>query len=637
MSVLVVAWLVACAAVGFGLTGWTGLSLRFEERAAVSGPVGVLVVGLATWVLAIALGFDLRSSALGLVAATALSLPGWWRLGPTLPADAVDGWRRVRLGWREPDSLRPLVLLLAVAWPVTVRIFSLAWMSDGRGGVDAGHLASWADGSAHLAYAGRFVAGGEVPIASPIAAGEPARYHLLADAFGAQVSLLGVSLPSALAVASGFLALFVPAVLYVCGVRWVGGRWAAVLGTVVFCAGGTLGWASYVGDVAAGGWDAVWPLARSYARRPEADLWMDNPSLSYLHAQRNGLLGLPLGLVALTLLRWEEGAQRRAALASAGVLVGLVPLASGHAWVVVLAVAGAWFLLDPGRVWGWFFGPALVLGAPAAIWLLPEESALRWLPGWMADGGPWGWVVFWGRNLGPFLVLVAVACLWRGTVPRATVRAFLPFWLLWLVPNLVAFHPWEWNNTKYVAFFQLVGSFLVGAVLVRWWREGIAGRRWAGGAVAVVALVAMCGAGVVDLARAMDRDASRIGWASADAVAVSTWLRDETDPEAVVVAAPEVSQPAIALSGRRFVSGYPGWTFDLGVPDWRERAADSEAILRGGPAAIDALDRRGVDLVVVGPIEAAPPHDADLAWWAANGRPVFEHDGWVVYEPSTVG
>jgi hypothetical protein len=130
----------------------------------------------------------------------------------------------VRLPFRDPESLKPLVALLAVAWPLTIRIFSLAWMSNGAGGLDVGHLATYADGAAHLAYAGRFVSSGSVPIDLPMAAGEPARYHLLADFFGAQVSLLGISLHSALAVTSGFLALFFPAIAYCCGVRlWAGG------------------------------------------------------------------------------------------------------------------------------------------------------------------------------------------------------------------------------------------------------------------------------------------------------------------------------------------------------------------------------------------------------------------------------
>lgn len=630
MSGLVVMYLVAATAAGFGTTGSTRLPLRFEERLAVAAPLGVLLVGLWCWALSLAMGFGRASVGLAAVAAVAASLHGWTVLGPTLAADAADAADRVRAPWRDPRSLRPLLLLLAVAWPLSTRIFALAWMSDGQGGIDAGHLSTWSDGAAHLAYAGRFVSGGEVPIDSPIAAGEPARYHLLADAFGAQLSLLGTSLTSALAVASGFLALAFPAVAYLCGVRLVRSRAAALLGVIVFCAGGTLGLGNVVRDLGDLGIGMLGNLPRDYSRDPASLLWMDNPSLSYLHAQRNGLLGLPLGLVVLTVLR--EGIDRRcaAAFTTAGVLVGLLPLANGFAFVVPLAIAVAWAVLDRDRPWWRFFAPALLLGAPVAWWLQPPDSALRWLPGWMAGPGVGGWLWFWGRNLGPFLVLLLVAHVWRGTVPRSVLRWFAPIWLLWLVPNLVAFHPWEWNNTKYFAFWQLLGAFLVGAVLARWWRSGVGGARLPGMALAGVALVLLTATGALDLLRATDRDA-RIPWASADAVEVSAWLRDETDPDDVVVAAPSNAQPVIALSGRRMVSGYPGWTFDIGVPDWFAREQDALAVLRGGPAATEAARRRGVDLVVIGPLERAAPFAADDAWWWANAEVVHQRGEWTVF------
>lgn len=624
-------FLLVCAAAGFGITGLTRLPIRFEERVAVAGPLGALAVGLGGWGWSVAIGFDRTSLGLAVVTATLVSLPGWTRIAPGLGDEARGAWRRVRLPWRDGESLRPLVLLLVVAWPVTIRIFALAWMASGQGGLDVGHLATYADGSAHLAYAGRFVSGGEVPIASPIAAGEPARYHLLADLFAAQASLLGVSLTSALAVTSGFLALFFPAIAYCCGVRLVANRWAALVGVVVFCAGGTLGFVHLFGDIGDHGWGILWQLPRDYSRDPASLLWMDNPSLSYLHAQRNGLFGLPLGLVAVTLLRCGVEERRAAAFTAAGVLVGAVPLANGFAFVVPMAIASAWAVMDRHRPWWRFFLPALVLGLPAAWWLQPAESSVRWFPGWMADDGVGGWLVFWARNAGPFLVLLVVACAWRGTVPRRTVRAFLPLWLLWIVPNLVAFHPWEWNNTKYFAYWQLIGSFLVGAVLVRLVREGIAGRVAAGVVVAVVVVVALTASGVADLSRAMDRSATRIPWASADALEVAAWLRDSTDPGVVVAAAPAIDEPVVALSGRRFVSGFPGWTFDLGVPDWAARSDDEQAILRGGADGLAAARRRGVDLVVIGPIERGPSFQADEAWWAANASLVHRFGDWSVY------
>jgi hypothetical protein len=241
------------------------------------------------------------------------------------------------------------------------------------------------------------------------------------------------------------------------------------------------------------------------------------------------------------------------------------------------------------------------------------------------DGlGPWVW--FWLRNLGPFLPLLVLATVWRGTVRTGFARWFAPFWLLWIVPNLVAFHPWEWNNTKYFAFWLLVGSFLVAAVLVRLARTG------APGAVAAALLaVALTGTGVADLYRATDRSVTLIPWATADGLATAGWARRSLPADAVIATAPTNVNPVTALSGRRAVSGFPGWTFDIGVPDWSQRVDDTRAILLGGPAALEAIERRSVDYVVVGPLERAPEVGVDEAWWAANGRFVFRSGDWVVY------
>ncbi len=620
--------LVPAFATGLGLTWLSGLRLGPEERLAVAAPLGALVLGLWGWVLGWLVGFHLTSLSLALLASVGCSLPGWRRAGggPALRAEAAEVWRRVSLPVRDPASLVPLALLLAVAWPLAVRILALAWVTTPDGGLAAGHLSTWSDGSAHLAYAGRFSGGGVVPIDSPIAAGEPARYHLLADFFAAQVSLLGVPLPSALAITSGFLALAVPAVLYICGVRLVGGRAAALVGTVLFCGAGGMGVVALVRDVADLGWSAVVHLPREYSRDPAAGLWMDNPTLSYLYAQRNGLLGLPLGLVALTLV-WETCRGRARSLLPAGVLVGLLPLANGFAHLVVLAVVAVWAVLyDRRQSWWRFFAPALVLGAPVAWWLQPAESSVRVLVGWMAPDGFGPWVWFWLRNLGPFVPLLVVAVVWRGTVRTGFQRWFAPFWLLWLVPNLVAFHPWEWNNTKYFAFWLLVGSFLVAAVLVRLARTGLPG------AVLAVALAGVLTAtGVADLYRATDRSVTLIPWATADGLAAASWARRSLPADAVIATAPTHLNPVTALSGRRVVSGFPGWTFDIGVPDWSRRVDDTRAILLGGPAALEAIERRGVDYVVVGPLERAPEVGVDEAWWAANGRFVFRAGDWVVY------
>ena len=627
---------------GLGLTYLSDLDLRLEERLAVAVPLGALVVGCTGWVVAVAIGFDVASLTVSLLLAIAVSLAGWSRSGgqAAIVAEVRDLWRRVRLPIRSPESLLPLVLLLAVAWPLTVRILALAWVTMPDGGLAAGHLSTWSDGSAHLAYAGRFVVGGEVPIASPLAAGEPARSHLLADFFGAQVNVLGVSLPSALAVTSGYLALAVPAVLYLCGVRLTGSRAVALVGTLLFLGGGGLGFHLLADGIADGGWSVLLHLPREYGRDPDTSLWMDIPTLSYLYAQRNGLLGLPLGLVVLTVV-WstrtgaEGGGERggddhrvgKAGLLPAGVLLGLLPIAHGHAFLIVSAVVGVWAVAyDRRRPWWRFFGPSVALGVPVAWWLQPPDSAVRVMVGWMADGGIAGWLWFWLYNLGPFVPLLLVATWWRGTLKTDFARWFLPMWLLWIVPNLVAFHPSEWNNTKYFAFWQMVGAFLVAGLLVRIAKTGLPGRF-----AAALLFVVMTLSGALDLYRATDSEVTLIPWTTAEGLAVATWVRDNVPADAVVATAPTNTNPVTSLSGHRVLSGYPGWTYDIGVADWWQRVDDTRNILQGGDPALEALERRGVGYVVVGPLERSPDLGVDEAWWAANGRPVFVAGDWTVY------
>ena len=121
MPSVVVALLVFAPALaaGVGVTYLSGIALHLEERVAVGVPLGALLVGLWGWGVSMLIGFSLNSLALALFAAMACSLPGWARGATSLQDDLRDVARRVRLPWRDRESLRPLLGLLAVAWPLT--------------------------------------------------------------------------------------------------------------------------------------------------------------------------------------------------------------------------------------------------------------------------------------------------------------------------------------------------------------------------------------------------------------------------------------------------------------------------------------------------------------------------------------
>ena len=102
------------------------------------------------------------------------------------------------------------------------------------------------------------------------------------------------------------------------------------------------------------------------------------------------------------------------------------------------------------------------------------------------------------------------------------------------------------------------------------------------------------------------------------------------DAGEVIVHGMSNSSAVAALSGRLAVSGYIGWTYDLGVPDWSQRWNDVRTILSGAPEAEEAISRYGVDLVVIGPRERSE-HLASDAYWSTVGVLVYERGAYRIY------
>jgi uncharacterized membrane protein len=121
-----------------------------------------------------------------------------------------------------------------------------------------------------------------------------------------------------------------------------------------------------------------------------------------------------------------------------------------------------------------------------------------------------------------------------------------------------------------------------------------------------------------------------IPWVEHDDLDAASWLRANSQPDAILVYGTNNTSAVAALSGRRAVSGYPGWTYDLGLPDWASRWSDTGQILSGGPEARSDVKRYGVDFVVMGPIERSQFNGSD-SYWMANGTLVFHQGDYSIY------
>lgn len=613
--------------IGLGLSGWIDVPLRFEERLPIGLVLGTVAVVTCTFVAFELVGMGWTALGAGVLVPAVPAALGVRRSGSRLAADARDARRRLGLGWRDPRSSGPFVLAWALSVAVTTRILALAYQQRGRQ-LFVGHLSGYGDWAAHLAYAGSFAYGDNRAFETPLASGTPLRYHVFANFAGSVFTVPGTSLTRALVWTSWMIAITIVPLLAALVLRLTGDRAVALLATVVFLLAGGLGWWYAIGDVQDGGWRTLTALPQTYARMPDQGIWLDNTIGASLYAQRATLYGLAIGATAAILLLAARPTRDRRAHVVAGVLIGLCGIVHVHVLVTALALAALALVVERRRSWWWFLGPALAIGVPLAWAIRPPTSRMRWLPGWMAPQSDQLWIWFWLRNAGLLLVLALIATL-VGGASRRLVLLLAPLWLWFVVPNLVSPHPWEGNNTKFFLFWQFGAAILAADLLVRAWRPPGRTAVLRRGAV-VAAVLVLVAAGGLDTLRAMQRS-SAIGWVDDDEVVAARWLRAEADRGDVLVYGATNTSAVAALSGVPAVSGYAGWTDDLGLPDAIGRSADSARILQGAAETDDLLAEYGVDWVVIGPRERWESGASD-AYWDARATLRFARGDYRIYE-----
>ena len=631
LSVLLVAVL---AIAGFGLTYWVPVRLRVEERLAIGVVLGSVAFCVATFAMFLVAGMNGLTVGVGAALTVLGGASGVYGSGSAPLADLRNGAARLRLPMRKAPSLRPFVALTIAAGVVATRTLSLAYQTTANG-ISVGNLAIYGDWSAHLAYAGSFAYGENQGLLSPLAAGTPFRYHFMVDFFAAPFTVTGATLPQALTLSAWVLAIaFTP--LLLCAVqRLTGSRGTSALTLLLFTLSGGAGVWYFVGDVADRGWSALTTIPTTYARMPNEGLWLDNTISASLYAQRSTLLGMCIGLSALIIVLSARVRWVTSGFVVAGVLIGATGIAHVHMLFSGIALGSLAWLFDRRRQWGWFVLSAAVVGLPMAWAIAPPTSQMRWLVGWIAAEEEEPWPIFWLRNAGIFLPLfLAVAV--TGAANKRLLRLTMPLWLWFVAANLISFHPWSGNNSKFFLFWQLGGCLVIADALRRaWLRRGTASSRVLIRAGAVVAFCALIVTGGIDTVRGMQRTTA-FPWVTADEVVVADWLRAHQHPGDVLVYGATNTSATAALGGVPAVSGYPGWTSDLGLPDWYDRVLQSGEVLSGGKQATEIVDAYGVVWVVIGPWERSE-YAASDEYWSEHGELVVQSGDYALYRVDPPG
>ena len=631
--------LIGCVVAGFGITYLSGVDLNLEERLAYGTVLGAMAVSAVSFILSmlvrdVTVLTVLLGLSIALAAGAGAAIAARDRVASDL-ADAAARW------WRSPRSAGhpwPLGAVVIVCGVWTLHFLSQAYVYKADG-LWAGYVNIWGDWAAHLSFAGSFAYGHNFPPQFPIDPGNHLGYPFMIDFLAANLAPLGSHLTSALVLTSGLLGLAFPAVLYLAAQRFLGGRAAAAIAVFVFLLSGGLGFVYWLSDIQHSGLGVLLHLPREYTLNRDLNYQWLNPVLAYLVPQRSTLFGFSLALIALVLL-WMAVRERLGwrAFLFAGVVAGAMPLFHVHAYGTVVALSVFWAVFNRRREWLAFFVPALAIGVPIVIWMLPpaNNSLCGAGPsiagycikvGWLTDGDNWLW--FWIKNTSVFIPLLVAAHFLQRWFPIRFGQWFAPMWLWFLVPNVIVLQPWDWDNTKFFVFWALLGSIMVGGLLAGLFKRGPGGA-----ALASVMLVALVLAGALDVTRASDASVSSYLFVDAKGLQVADWARQNTSPDAIFAVADEHNNPIATLSGRRVMVGYPSWLWTYGVADYVQKGADQILILQGAQTTPELVLKYGVGYVLIGPQELADPRNANVAYWNQNGTRVYTNGEYSVYKVS---
>ncbi|HLM55027.1 MAG TPA: hypothetical protein VK422_02800, partial [Pyrinomonadaceae bacterium] len=585
---LALLFLIGAAFVGAGLTRRVLRGLLSGAELAMWGVVAgwmlaaLFAYGLARWQGR--LSFGLMAWACAVVWAAAVAV--WWARRPRVR------WGEAR-AWASENAV--LLFVLALFAPVYVLLFSSHTLLPGEGGLYSGGSA-WADMNFHAALATSFAYGENFPPVYTPLPPEPLLYPFMPDFQAGALVSAGLSLRAALLWTAVPLALCVTGLFYQFALRLAGQRGAAALSTFLFLLGGGLGFAELPGDWLRSGkgffefWNA---LPFNYANAWERGLHWTNVITDTFLPQRTSLFGMPAALMIFTLFaevwrRRHEGEEGRPGAArlllTGGTLAGVLPLFHAHTYAAVVFVSLLLFALRPRRAWLAFWTPALLLAAPQLFGLASHVSGggfLRLLPGWMGHDAP-SFAVYALRNFGLPLVLAVPAWL---AAPRAWRGLYLPFALLFAFALVVMFSPNTFDNGKVIYYWHAANSVLVGSLLFRLAAE------YRQRLLASLLALACVASGLTAL---QNEGLKRELLFSEAELAAADFVRRNTEPRSLFLAAPSLNHPVLSLAGRRVVRGPTFWPWSHGY-EFRSREADVRRIYSGTADAAELLRHYGVD------------------------------------------
>lgn len=494
-------------------------------------------------------------------------------------------------------------------------------------GLYAGWVNVWGDWAAHLSYTTSLAYQDHLPPELPIYAGHVLSYPFAADLLSAILIKFGLALVPSMLIPSFILSIFLILALFYFFRQFLASAKEVVVATFLFLFNGGLGFLVFFQDIKTNGLSVLSNLPREYTH--VADPWnlqWINIITSEIVPQRGFLLGLPLTLIGLAFL-WQifTGRAAKKKFITVGVILGLVPLAHMHSFLVLAGFSFWVFVISFLRKrpnlhqFVLLIIPALV-AIPIIKTFYPQvdKEFLIFKPGWLAEENI---IFFWIKNAGVSLLVsfLGIILLAKKKNLQNLFLFSLPFWIIFIAANLFLFQPFAWDNTKMFTYWWLWVSIFGAMVLTHLLKKQMLGKT-----LFLILFVSSIMAGFLDVIRITQYDNQKILMINSPGIALSNWAKENTLKDAVFLTAPVHDHPIPVLSGRSIAMGFPGWLWTYGIN--ADRAPMVEKIYSGSRETFSLLRKLNISYVVIGDPERSHFSTLDEDFFNRN-FPVAFFDG----------
>ncbi len=544
-----------------------------------------------------------------------------------------------------------------------ISYFAVFWSNaiwlDEVGNLIVGHINMWGDWAVHFTMGSSMAYKQLLPSSSPLLLGESFTYPFGANFISAVLIRLGMPFFTAFLFPSFLGSLAIVFLLYVLYLQVFRSSATAVIAATLFLLNGGLGFTNFIRDVS----NAPEPMQvllhpeKTYSGDAEKNIRWVSVIETMIIPQRAFAIGFPIALSVLVgfFPLFLERKKSTNLLNSKqkwlwiGLIVsslGILPIFHAHSFLSVVVVLFFWGISAIAQsthksltIRGLVITAVMsaVLATPLLFAFVLGNSTTsfqEWFPGWYAKETGENLLAFWIKNwsITPILAISGYFFTVRTEKKHklSIILLFAPFFLLFILANLIKLQPFLWDNTKIIAWSSVGFSGLAAYALVQLYQKisDRVGKRVATTVVALLFLSMTLTAGI-DTYRILRVSDHSYQMYSADDLLLANWVHQNTDPQSVWLTADNHNNWLYNLTGRQPIMAYRGWLWTHGYSYERHELLVKN--LYAHPEKTADFSAAGIQYVVVGPAEEYD-WKASSALFSQYFEPVFRSEQTTIFK-----